>query len=325
LIEPSVLILASRFDLTCDFVISALRRLGAQYVRLNSEDLPDMLLSLDPKCREINVSIEGIEFQLSNRNIQSVLYRRPVFLRDYGGSSVSPIEQLKRHHWAAFMRNFMILEGVSWMNHPAATYLAEHKAYQLSVAHEVGLEIPDTIVTNSCHRVRCRALLQDYVAIKGLDTVMVRDDNSETFGFTTFTSTSELSQEQVQAAPVVFQQALKDKLDLRVTVVGSDIFAASITKGGQPIPGDWRCQKADACFESYELPDEVKEKCFRLVSKLELAFGAIDLAQVGRSFYFLEINPTGEWAWLVDAAGLAIDESVASWLVSPSRTRVDSI
>lgn len=322
--EPSVLILASRFDLTCDFVISALRQLRVQYVRINTEDLPDMLVSLDPRHREINITMAGTDFLLSNRNVRSVFYRRPVFLRDYGAPCPDPIEQLKRHQWAAFIRNFMILNNASWMNHPAATYLAEHKAYQLSVAHEVGFEIPDTIVTNSSNHVFGIKSFQDQVAIKGIDTVMVRDGDSETFGFTSFVSTAELSHEKLHAAPVVFQEALQCKLDVRVTVVGHEIFAVAITKNGQPISGDWRCQKAGAQFEAYELPNEVKDKCFRIVKKLDLVFGAIDLAQAGDSFYFLEINPTGEWGWLIDAAGLAIDDSVASWLLDPSPNRQHS-
>lgn len=318
MIEPSVLILASRFDLTCDFVVSALRRLGTKYIRLNTEDLPEISISLDPKRTEIRVKMGGNEFRLSENNVRSVFYRRPVFLRDYGGSPLSPLEQFKRHQWATFIRNFIILRNACWMNHPAATYVAEHKAYQLTVANDIGFDIPETIVANSLESVFRNKAMQHHVAVKGIDTVMVRDGESETFGYTTLTKTTELSQDQVQAAPVVFQEALKHKLDLRVTVVGPDVFAVSITKGGKRIEGDWRCEKTEAHFEPYELPEEVRAKCRNLVSELKLTFGAIDLALGGKSFYFLEINPTGEWGWLVDAAGLAIDESVAVRLADTS-------
>ena len=314
MIEPSIVILASRFDLTCDFVVSALRRVGANYVRLNSEDLPEMSLSLDPKHTEIIVRMAGDEFRLSKDNVKSVFFRRPVFLRDYGGSSLSPLEQLKRHQWAAFIRNFIILKDACWMNHPGATYVAEHKAYQLSIANDIGFDVPETVVSNSLELfMNCEPQV-DHLAVKGIDTVMVRNGESETFGFTTFVKTNELSQAQIQAAPVVFQEALKQKIDLRVTVVGPDIFAVAITKDGEPIDGDWRREKTDATFEPYELPHDLKNKCIRLVSKLNLTYGAIDLVIVRGSFYFLEINPTGEWGWLVDAAGTAIDKSVAGRL-----------
>ena len=47
-IHPLVLILGSRFDLTCDYVVSALRELDCSYLRLNSEDLPEIEICLDP-------------------------------------------------------------------------------------------------------------------------------------------------------------------------------------------------------------------------------------------------------------------------------------
>ena len=46
-----------------------------------------------------------------------------------------------------------------------------------------------------------------------------------------------------------------------------------------------------------------------------LVFGAIDLALQDGKYYFLEINPTGEWGWLVDQAGLPIDEAIAEALL----------
>jgi len=48
---------------------------------------------------------------------------------------------------------------------------------------------------------------------------------------------------------------------------------------------------------------------------MHLQFGAIDLAFCNDRYYFLEINPTGEWAWLVDAAKLPIDEEIATALI----------
>ena len=42
--------------------------------------------------------------------------------------------------------------------------------------------------------------------------------------------------------------------------------------------------------------------------------GALDFAIVDDIFYFIEINPTGEWAWLVDAAGQHIYEAICDWM-----------
>ena len=85
--------------------------------------------------------------------------------------------------------------------------------------------------------------------------------------------------------------------------------------GTQPIQGDWRLAKSSAKFKRYQLPQDVTSKCLQLTKTLGLAFGAIDLAIQDGIYYFLEINPTGEWAWLVDQSDLPIDEAIASNLL----------
>jgi glutathione synthase/RimK-type ligase-like ATP-grasp enzyme len=152
------------------------------------------------------------------------------------------------------------------------------------------------------------------VAVKGLDTVLLRVDGHEIFGFTTFEASEKLESGAWRLAPATIQAALTDKLDIRVTVVEDQVFAASITVDGYPIAEDWRRRKRDAQFRRFDLPLETTERCRKLVRSLGLRFGAIDLALCDGEYYFLEINPTGEWAWLVDSAGLPIDEAIANAL-----------
>jgi glutathione synthase/RimK-type ligase-like ATP-grasp enzyme len=96
--------------------------------------------------------------------------------------------------------------------------------------------------------------------------------------------------------------------------VGNAVHAVSITDKGSPVAGDWRRLKSEATFSVVSLPDDVRARCVRLVEILGLVFGAIDLAVVRDEYFFLEINPTGEWAWLVDTPGIPVDEVVAQTL-----------
>ena len=68
--------------------------------------------------------------------------------------------------------------------------------------------------------------------------------------------------------------------------------------------------------QEIELPRKVEEQCRLLVSELGLRFGAIDLVRtVDDQYYFLEINPNGEWLWIEDALGYPIAASIASQLL----------
>lgn len=311
--QPTVLILASRFDFTCDFIVAALRRRSASYVRLNSEDMADWVIELDPSEPRCRLRFEGSDYSLESSTLRSVVFRRPVYLRDYGDDQRSPEERFARIQWASFMQNLEVFEQASWFNSPTSTYRAEHKMVQLNAAKSVGMDIPPTRVTNDPASVLESIPGPTYI-IKGLDTVMIRDSGHETFGFTTVASASELEGNAWRAAPTTIQWRVPDKVDVRVTVVGDAVFAASILQDGRGVSHDWRLHKDSVQFRRYQLPAEIEDQCRALVDALGLRFGAIDLAISGDRYYFLEVNPTGEWAWLVDAAGLPIDEAFGEQL-----------
>ncbi len=318
-ITPRVLVLGSRFDLTCDYVIARLRALGTPYFRLNTEDLPGYELTLDPIAATCSGATNGLVFSLRADTLQGVYFRQPVFLRESITAGRPVEEQLTRTHWAAFMRSLMVFRNCRWINPPGATYTAEHKALQLSVAAELGFAVPHTVITNSGNDIDRVAAGATSVAVKGLDTVLLRDGDSEAFGYTRLLDCDELRRHELQSAPFILQNALRRKLDLRVTVVGDRLWAVDVVAGGQPINGDWRIAKGAADFRRYDLPGDVADRCVALVSSLGLVFGAIDLALQDGTYYFLEINPTGEWGWLADGLDLPIAEAIATYLTGEDR------
>ena len=110
--------------------------------------------------------------------------------------------------------------------------------------------------------------------------------------------------------PTYFQNEINKIADIRITVVGNDIFPVQITFDNSKTP-DWRRMECEVAYNEFDLPDELKEKCIRLVSELGLNFGAIDMARTtDGDYYFFEINPTGEWAWIEHKLGLPIRESL---------------
>ena len=315
IIAPRVLILASRFDLSCDYVIACLRRKGVSYFRLNTEDFERFAIEFLPDRAQVSICADDLTVRLESETLDSIYFRRGVYPRESYTVRHSASAQLSRTHRSSFMRSFMVFESCRWMNHPVATYKAEHKAVQLSTARALGFYIPRTVITNSAAGVRRAANDSRTVAVKGLDTVLVGEEGLETFGYTSLVDTELAEHSHLSSAPLIAQEALEDKLDLRVTVVGDRVFCASVTHGGSAIQGDWRLKKDAAEFQPYDLPSSVAERCLQLTRTLGLVFGAIDLAFQHGKYFFLEINPTGEWAWLVDRGNLPIDEAIADALL----------
>jgi glutathione synthase/RimK-type ligase-like ATP-grasp enzyme len=201
------------------------------------------------------------------------------------------------------------------MNFPAHTYLAESKPFQLSVAARCGIPVPRTLATNDAACMR--ETFPGRLVIKSLDTVLLRESEECLFTYTTLGSGSTLSDEVVATAPLLAQEALEDKVDLRVTVVGEELFAVQILAGGVGVRGDWRLMpKGEVEYRDIHLSEHMNHKCKAIARHLHLSFAAIDLLQTPEGTFFIEVNPTGEWGWLV-TPDRPIDRAIASWLADP--------
>lgn len=225
-----------------------------------------------------------------------------------------PEVQFRRAQWACFLRSLMVFDNALWVNSPVSTYRAEHKAVQLQAAVSVGFNVPDTLISNAKESAQVLAESSGMVAIKGVDTVLVRDQDTEIFGYTNLVERERLSGHEFRSAPAILQHAFVNKLDLRVTVLGEGVWGAAITSQGRPIGGDWRLAKTDADFVAFSLPRDISDQCVAVTRQLGLKFGAIDLVHSEGKFYFLEINPTGEWAWLQARLDFPISSAIATLL-----------
>ncbi len=104
-----------------------------------------------------------------------------------------------------------------------------------------------------------------------------------------------------------------------MTVVGEKVFAVKIeSTDGEKIEVDWRTLKDGVRFIPYELPATLNRLCIDFVKRMNLSFGAIDLIHANDNYYFLELNPSGEWGWLENVANIQISETIASELVNKS-------
>lgn len=303
------LIISNKNDFTSDYICVKLHRLRKSYVRINRDEFASYQIAWNVNKNRLTIGIQGVQY-LIEETLRGVYFRAPVYIRYYERSTWE--EQLYKSQWMAFIKNLMCFEKAIWINHPVATYKAENKMLQLKYAQELGFLIPQTWVTNGNSLV----LENDkYYAVKSIDTLLLRQGNKEAFLYTNIMRGKEITKADLALAPIVVQEFLNPKIDLRVTVVGTKVYAVKILQDGKGTYGDWRRAKDDVKFVKVILPEDINNKCIALVQKLGLIFGGIDLALVKGSYYFVEINPTGEWAWLVESAGLEINWAITMCLI----------
>jgi glutathione synthase/RimK-type ligase-like ATP-grasp enzyme len=124
--------------------------------------------------------------------------------------------------------------------------------------------------------------------------------------------------QDVQLCPLVVQAYVRKTLEVRVTVVGSDVFAAEIhSQATRRTLVDWRrYDRTNTPHAVHTLPPEIAERCLGLVRAMGLAYGAIDLVLTPEGHYvFLEINPNGQYMWIEHLTGLPITDRLVRLLV----------
>lgn len=199
-----------------------------------------------------------------------------------------------------------------WVNDPARDQVAHRKAYQLSVAQDVGLRIPHTMITNDPGEARRFVDARGYrdVVYKAFsaterdwrETRLLREEELELL-------------DNVRYAPVIFQEYVEAAVDLRVTAVGDELYAVAIHSQETDYKVDFRMDIASARIEAVALPDEVQRTLRALMQRLGLVYGAIDmrLTPDGR-YVFLEINPAGQWLFVEQPSGQPIADALARLL-----------
>ena len=199
----------------------------------------------------------------------------------------------------------------------------ENKLYQLIVAASLGFTIPNTLITNNVH-----SFLEFYSKMKGnliskkFVDLNIRSDNEPLLPYThKITRNDLLRVHSIRHAPVLFQENVDKLLELRITVVGDNVFAAEIfnTKDiKQSI--DWRhypIYNLEKFYSTHTLPEKVKYLCIELVKKLGLCFGAIDMIlHPQKGYIFLEINPNGQWGWIEELTDMQITKSFSELLIN---------
>lgn len=310
---PEVLIISNLRDYSTDHISFLLNKKGVSYLRLNRDQFSDSKISFIPASQKIFGETNDFCFEITSRSLRAIYFRAPVFLRDNYQPNLSLNKQLSRSQWEAFVRGLTVFDNVLWVNHPQATYKAEIKPFQLYMAKKIGFDVPNTFITNKIDYKNFKK--GEKIAIKTLDPVILRINGREGFIYTNIVSRDELLKADISSAPIILQEALIPKIDIRVTVIGNVVFAVDIKKNDKGINKDWRLEKGNVRYKKMKLPSGIINRCLTLVDKLDLKFGAIDLVFHKGKYYFLEINPTGEWAWLMENAELRIDKAITRLLL----------
>ncbi|EIE01432.1 MvdC/MvdD family ATP grasp protein [Leptospira licerasiae] len=316
----NVLIITNKEDITVDFVISRLIELGVNYFRFNTEEIGS---ELSIKIHSVNFGI-SIYDNIKNKEINlsyfdSVYYRRPKL--PIIPINTSPGEALFLSQEITVILEYvnLSLANKKWLNTVSDLKRAENKLNQLRIAKEIGFNIPESLVTNIPEIAQKFISDQISAIIKPLKVGLIEEPNANS----KIVYTNEINDkfianiDRVSVFPVYIQRKVEKAFDIRVTIVAEEIFAVSIdSQSNEYSRTDWRAAKEILPHQSIDLPEKIQKFCFSIMKYYNLNFAAIDLVLSNDGeYYFLEINPNGQWAWIEQLTNYPISQSIANFLV----------
>jgi len=312
-----ILIVTNERDLTSDYVVLELRRRSLPFHRLNSECFSEANVSFDPRCGEDAwvIDINGVTIDFGT--VKAAYFRRPGTPSAPTAVRQNAARRYCEVEWGTALAAALNSLGERWLNSPLSISAAENKPRQLAIACSLGFAVPETLVTNDIRRAQ-GFLSQGMSVAKPLREALLDEGGKERVIFTSrLGALSETDERKVAAAPVVFQREIRKRSDIRATVVGDTVFAAEIlSQDLDETKTDWRRgSRSDLTHRPHKLPDDLQSKCVRLVRTLGLRFGAVDLVlDQNGSYWFLEVNPNGQWAWIENRTGMPLTRAIVDEL-----------
>src|SRR5579884_2990223 len=222
-----ILILTQKDDQHADQVIEELRCRQHDFLRFDTASFP-MHATLKA-AHESNGWQGGIHVQdqfIDFERIKSIWFRRPTRFQ------VHPLLDSRQAHFAeneARMAVGGLLRSLDclWVNHPERQVSASYKPYQLQVAHSCELLIPPTLITNDPLAVEQFFRRYQSIVYKALSGTTIEREGEFANIYTTLIDEEKLQSilPSVKNTACLFQQTIPKQADIRVTIIGEQIFS----------------------------------------------------------------------------------------------------
>lgn len=299
----NILIITSSFDLTADYLITKFNK-ECNFYRLNFDKIFEY---------EISVTANEIFFKNSNQSftisdIDSIYYRKIAF------PDLSDFYDVKYHNYVKKELYTLItgivesFDGIT-LTKPSILRLSENKIYQMKIAKDLNFDIPSSLISNN-HSDILSFISKKQCIIKPISIGKIESENTKIIVQTNLINKS-YTIEETDLNPSYYQEFIDKDYDLRITIIDNFFYSVKIVSGDNV---DWRKSPKNTRYEIIEIPEELKQKCKSYLEILNMDFGIFDFVVLNDIYYFLEVNPNGQWAWLEDSLSLDISNKIFNYL-----------
>lgn len=315
-----ILIIAKNKDVTTDLVIDWISFYGKKVIRMDFEEFIstfNLLKKILPNGSHItkiidktkNISIKTAWFRMDTRN-------------DFHFDKKDSIEITDQNEIYKYLKKEIITSKQLFFNEKKIKWLSQYKTVNLNkfevlgIAKTVGLEVPETIITNNKIDIieffkenKFEKIIYKSIA-ENLNLII--KNKKVLYQPVGVLNIQEINNLPDRFMPTLFQRLIIKEVDIRIFYLNGKCYSMSIHSQNV----DYRESYENAFYNPIQLPIMIKEKIIKLMNKLKLEIGSLDfvLESYSNKFIFLEINPNGHFGMVSEPCNYYLEREVAKFL-----------
>ncbi len=317
-----ILIISNPYEPSTDNVIDVLLSEKADFLRINSDELAS---------GRFFINIEEDFFWINSQpvdigKINVIWYRRWYDYHTIKIPGINKISRQLRNHVIGETNQlsyffFKSLEKKIWLSDPFSN-ITHNKLDVLKKAAEVGLLIPKTIV---CSQKKDLVLFaqNDRIITKPMgDPSLIQTEEAGYKSYTEELTTEFINSLPDSFYPSMFQELIVAKNEIRIFFLENEFYATSLVNSfTTDIKLSVSYGMGKINMVAFNLPSSISKQLSCLMRILKLNSGSIDMIiDENEKFYFLEVNPVGQFGGYAVFNNYYLERKIAYWLIDKDKS-----
>lgn len=316
-----ILILSTPTDYDTNCVIDWLSYQKKSFFRLNDEDLMQGIVTFhyDPNDSS-NSYIEQSSKKIFLKDVKVVWFRKFGFLKDYE-NKLGLNNDLLSYLYAEFRTLSTIILSLlgskKWLFERQSI---PSKLEILTKAKIAGLNIPNTLITTK--KQELAAFFENNnksIITKSIGEAKYIEYKKKGFMFHTHAINC-VDDFNENFSPSLFQEYIDKEIEIRVFYLDGKCYSMAIFSQNNPQTKiDFRVyDKAKPNrFVPFQLPQIIEDKIHILMKSISLNTGSLDIikASGGNGYFFLEVNPAGQFGMVSFPCNYNLHKKIADYLI----------
>ena len=318
-LESSILVVTRTNDITADHVFHRMIVRNIPYIRLNAEDFGMANIELQFP------SAFGSTITIGDKCV-SINDIRGVWLRRLTKPKADQIQNAEARAFAESEMDFTLRWFIDLLSNYCPVLDCETKILdgrnkfdQLAIAEKLGFCIPDTLVTNDPASAKEFVERHETAVIKSVGGYGQQVEGGFYTVYTNVVTKQIFDRfDSIRLAPVCLQEYIEKAFELRVTVVGQQVFGCRIdSQVTEQTQVDWRRYDHKTPHSIYVIDDQLSGQVIAMMQHYGIRFASFDLVVTpdGRTI-FLEMNPATQFFWIEELTGMPIADAIIDEILS---------